>query len=155
MTIAEYIGLALLVAVVLLIALVAFRRVSLTRAGSIDVCWRPAEREAGRGWVLGQGRYRADELDLYRSFSPLPVPSKVLRRNALVLGARRPAEGTELDLLPLDAVIVRCTERSDPGQPESAGRGEPDRGGEWELALSEAALTGLRSWLESAPSVAR
>lgn len=32
MTIAEYIGLALLVAVVLLIALVAFRRVSLTRA---------------------------------------------------------------------------------------------------------------------------
>ncbi|NNG34156.1 DUF2550 domain-containing protein [Nakamurella aerolata] len=151
MAIAEYIGLALLVAVVLLIAVVAFRRVTLTRSGSIDVCWRPADREIGRGWVLGQGRYQADELDLYRSFSPLPIPSKVLRRNALVLGSRRPAEGTELDLLPLDAVIVRCTERAVAG---AEPVGEPSSR-DWELALSEAALTGLRSWLESAPSVTR
>jgi hypothetical protein len=76
---------------------------------------------------------------LYRAFSPLPGAAKRLRRESLKLGSRRAAVGTEPDLLPLNAVIVRCT----------------DGGGDIELALAEEALTGLRSWLESIPPATR
>lgn len=140
MTFIELIGLALLVAVVLMIALVAVRRLLLARSGGIDVSWRKdLRRSGGAGWILGQARYLGDNLQLFRSFSPLPLAARQLNRHSLVLGNRRLAEGTEPDLLPAWSVIVRCT----------------DAGNDLELALSEDALTGLRSWLESAPSVSR
>lgn len=139
MTFIELIGLALLVAVVLMIALVAIRRLLLARSGGIDVAWRKDLRSGGGGWILGQARYLGDNLQLFRSFSPLPVAARELNRHSLVLGNRRAAEGTEPDLLPASSVIVRCT----------------DHGNDLELALSQDALTGLRSWLESAPSVSR
>ncbi len=135
MQLAETIGLVLLVAVVLAIVVIAVRRSLLNRSGGIDVCWRPDLSVAGRGWILGQGRYSGGELDLYRSFSPLPVVSRTLRRGTLAVGQSRAPEGAEPDLLPMDAVIVRCT----------------DGGPPFELAMSSDALTGLRSWIESRP----
>jgi hypothetical protein len=62
-----------------------------------------------------------------------------LHRSSLKLGDRRGPVGTEPDLLPVDSVIVRCT----------------DGGTQIELALREEALTGLRSWLESLPPATR
>ena len=76
---------------------------------------------------------------MYRSFSPLPGAARKLDRESLKLGERRARVGTEPDLLPVDAVIVRCT----------------DGGQQIELALSDEALTGLRSWLESLPPATR
>lgn len=139
MRLAEFVGLAVLVAVIILIVLLALRRSALTRSGGIDLSWREDLGELGRGWVLGQGRYQEGELDLYRSFSPLPMSARQLSRQTLALGERRLPVGTELDLLPLGSVIVRCTD----------GRRE------FELAMSDETLTGLRSWLESVPGHVR
>jgi hypothetical protein len=132
---AEIIGLALLLVLVLSIVAIAVRRSLLTRSGGVDLCWRKSLAANGSGWIFGQGRYREGELTLYRSFSPLPLASKVLQRDRLALGDRRAPAGTEPDLLPVESVIVRCTDGITP----------------IELALSEEAITGLRSWLESVP----
>jgi len=141
---AQILGVLVLVVVVLAIVVIAARRSALTRSGAIDVCWRPSRPRGsmtadGRGWVLGQGRFRDNEFLMYRSFSPLPGAARKLRRESLKLGNRRGPVGTEPDLLPVGSVIVRCT----------------DGGGQLELALSEEALTGLRSWLESLPPATR
>lgn len=138
-SLAQLLGLAVLVVVILSISVIALRRSVLIRSGAIDVSWRSNLRSYGSGWVLGQGRYRGTELLLYRAFSPLPGAARRVRRESLTLGPRRPAVGTEPDLLPVNAVIVRCT----------------DGAHEIELALSEEALTGLRSWLESIPPATR
>jgi hypothetical protein len=131
--------LATLGVVVLAIIVIAVRRSMLTRAGAIDICWRRTLTRDGRGWVLGQGRYRDNEFLLYRSFSPMPGAGRRLHRESLQLGEQRPLVATEPDLLPVDSVVVRCT----------------DGGSQLELALREEALTGLRSWLESRPPATR
>lgn len=136
MTLIEFLALGLLVALVLVIALVAVRRTTLARSGGIDMSWRADLRRDGAGWVLGQGRFSGEALELFRAFSILPMASRSLDRQELVLGERRAAQGTEPDLLPPHSVIVRCR----------------DHGSDLELAMSEDALTGLRSWVESAPS---
>ncbi|SDP43268.1 Protein of unknown function [Nakamurella panacisegetis] len=132
---AEITGLVLLLVLVLCIVAIAVRRSLLTKSGGVDVCWRRLMAADGSGWIFGQGRYRGGALTLYRSFSPLPLASRILRRDRLVLGDRRPLTGTEPDLLPVGSVVVRCIDGSTP----------------MELALSEEAITGLRSWLESVP----
>ena len=126
--------LVLLVVFIVVAVLVAVRRRMVSRSGGVAVCWcRPGP--AGVSWTFGQARYEHRGLVLFRSFSPLPWPSLILRRDRLVLGDRRPPTGTEPDLLPLGCVIVSARDGDRPV----------------ELALSEAALTGLRSWLESVP----
>lgn len=139
MELAEVIGLVVLIAAALAIVVIAVRRALLVRAGGFDVSWRLRPSDTDRGWSLGQGRYRGSQLGLYRSFSPLPVAAKTLDRARLSLGAVREPVGAEPDLLPVDAVIVRCT----------------DGGAPFELALSGDALTGLRSWVESRPPGSR
>lgn len=138
----EFLALGLLFAIVVLIIWVAVRRTLLTRGGGIDVCWRTDLRPTGSGWTLGQARYSGDVLLMFRSFAVLPSASRTLQRQSLTLGDRRPAVGSESDLLPAGAVIVRCID----------ARGGGSR---LELAMSEESLTGLRSWLESAPTAHR
>lgn len=135
MELAEVIGLAVLVAVALAIVVIALRRTLLFRSGGFDVSWREDLSGSERGWSLGQGRYHGGELDLYRSFSPLPIAARTLDRTLLTLGAVRDAVGTERDLLPASVIIVRCTAGGSP----------------FELALSDDGLTGRRSWVESRP----
>ncbi|MET3803438.1 hypothetical protein ABIB25_000422 [Nakamurella sp. UYEF19] len=132
---AEIVGLALLLVLLLSIVAIAVRRSLLTRSGGVDICWRSSLGPEGRGWSFGQARYREGELILYRSFSPLPLASRVMLRDRLMLGERRGLAGTEPDLLPVGSVVIRCTDGSAPV----------------ELALTEEAVTGLRSWLESVP----
>lgn len=135
MNLIEFIGLGLLVALVLLIAVVPVRRSLLSRSGGVDVSWRAARTGGGR-WILGQARFSGDALLLFRALSLLPMAAHTLSRQTLVLGTRRAPAGTESGLLPRSSMIVRCT----------------DAGSDLELALSEDALTGLQSWLESAPT---
>ena len=138
-SLAQGFGLVMLVVVVVAIIVIAARRSVLARGGAIDICWRRTLTPDGRGWALGQGRYRDNEFLLYRSFSPLPGAARRLHRDSLQLGERRALVATEPDLLPLDSVVVRCT----------------DGGSLIELALREEALTGMRSWLESRPPATR
>jgi hypothetical protein len=135
MELAEVIGLVVLICLALAIVVIAVRRALLARAGGFDVSWRVTPNGSDRGWTLGQGRYRGSQLGLYRSFSPLPVAAKTLDRGRLTVGVVRDPVGAEPDLLPVGALIVRC---SDGGSP-------------LELALSVEALTGLKSWVESRP----
>ena len=130
----EVVAAVLVIAFLVLAVSIAVSRKWLTRSGGVAVCWR-RPGPAGLSWTFGQARYENRGLVLFRSFSPLPVPSMILRRDRLVLGDRRPPTGTEPDLLPLGSIIVTCRDGDRPV----------------ELALSEAALTGLRSWLESVP----
>src|SRR6195952_3409393 len=85
---AEIVGFALLLVLVLSIITIAVRRSLLARSGGVDLCWRTSLDLDGRGWTFGQGRYREGAFVLYRSFSPLPIASRVLRRDRLSLGGR-------------------------------------------------------------------
>lgn len=132
---AEIVGLIALVLLISFVVVVTLRRAVLARSGGFNVSWRINPTPDDRGWSLGQARYRGSRLCLYRSFSPLPTPAITLYRSRLSFGSAREPIGTEPDLLPSGAVIVRCTHD---GQP-------------WELALSTSARTALRSWVESRP----
>lgn len=133
-------GLGVLILVVILIALpiVAFavRRAVLARGGGtveLSVRIRPAAR--GRGWALGVGRYSGDELQWFRVFSLAPRPRRTLSRRNLVVEGRRHPHGQEALALQAGAVVLRCRNPT----------------GEVEVAMSEPAVTGFLSWLESAP----
>ncbi|AZI58149.1 DUF2550 family protein [Nakamurella antarctica] len=128
-------GLSLLILAVLVIVFIAIRRFTLSRAGAIDMCWRNSLDADSKGWYLGLAKFDDSDLLLYRSFSPFPIASRILRRGELMLGERRSPAGTEADLLPIGAVIIRCT----------------DSRGAFELAMSEQATTGVLSWIESLP----
>lgn len=135
MDIVETVALIAAIAVLLLAAVLLLRRVLLVRAGGFDVCWRPVGDDPARGWTLGQARYRRSRISLYRAFSPLPNATVSFGRSALRLGSARMPEGADAELLPDNVMIVAC---------ECSGTA-------LEMALTPAALTGLRSWVESRP----
>jgi hypothetical protein len=139
MELAEFVGLALLIVVLALGLIIAIRRAILIRAGGFDVSWRLRPANDDRGWMLGQARFRRGQLALYRSFSAWPTAAMTLDRAALVLGAVRPPHGAEPELLPTSVAIVT-----------GSCAGTP-----LELALTEDALTALRSWVESRPPGSR
>ena len=90
---------------------------------------------AGRGWVLGIGRYSGDVLEWFRIFSLSPRPRHVWDREALSYSGKRTAEGPEEMSLYSGHVVVSCS------TPQ----------GEVELAMSPSSLTGFQAWLESGP----
>ena len=81
--------------------------------------------DAGRGWLLGLGRYSGDALEWFRIFSPLPGPRRAWKRNDLKVISQRQPEGAEEFALYAGHVVVVCrTPR-----------------GEAELAMSPSSLT--------------
>jgi Protein of unknown function (DUF2550) len=89
----------------------------------------------GKGWVYGVARYSGDRVEWFRVFSYAFRPRRVLQRPAIeVLGRREPQGSEELALLS-DAVVLACSHR----------------GTNFELAMSDDALTGFLAWLEAAP----
>jgi hypothetical protein len=133
-------ALAVLLLLVLFgIFLVVRRRVLSRHGGTFELSVRDADQSAGRGWVLGLGRYREDSLDYYRIYSPLPVPKRSWSRNDLTFVSQREPRGAEEYSLYAGHVVVVCrTPR-----------------GEVELAMSPSSLTGLQSWLEAGPPGSR
>lgn len=126
----------LALALVLVAAYLVVRRRLLARyGGTFDLSVRVRSHRPGRGWVLGVGRYNNDALEWFRIFSLSLRPAQTYRRNRLEVGARRSAQGAEEYALYDDAIVVECfyADRS------------------VELAMTEAALTGLLAWLEAAP----
>ena len=128
-------GVALVVVLLYGIALIVRRRILARHGGTFELSHRARTDKAGRGWVLGLGRYTADTLEWFRIFSLSPRPKHVWSRADLAYtGQRNPGGVEQLSLYP-DHVVIRCTSRE----------------GEVELALSQEALMGFQSWLEASP----
>lgn len=117
------------------IALVIRRRVLSRNGGTFELSYRVRPERAGRGWLLGLGRYSGDSLEWFRIFSLSPRPKRVWPRVELTYAGRRAPEGVEQVSLYPDHVVVTCT--------------MPD--GALELAMGESSVTGFQVWLESGP----
>jgi hypothetical protein len=117
------------------VALIVRRRVLARHGGTFELSHRVRTDKAGRGWVLGLGRYTPTSLEWFRIFSMNPRPQYVWDRSDLTYVDRRKPGGVEqLSLYP-DHVVIRCTTSE----------------GDLELALSQEALMGFQSWLEASP----
>jgi hypothetical protein len=117
------------------LALVVRRRLLSRHGGTFELSYRVRSERAGRGWLLGLGRYSGDSLEWFRIFSLSPRPKNVWRRDGLSYTGRREPEGRERMSLYPDHTIVRC--------------GSAD--GELELAMAPSSLMGFQSWLEASP----
>jgi hypothetical protein len=126
-----------LIALVLLygIALIARRRMLSRHGGTFEVSYRVRPEKAGRGWLLGLGRYSGETLEWFRIFSLSPRPKRVWGRDELKYAARRDPAGAEQMSLYPDHVVISCRSSD----------------GEVELAMAPSSLMGFQSWLESGP----
>ncbi len=130
-------GAGVLLSLVLLygLVLVLRRRVISRGGGTFEFSVRIRSDKAGRGWILGVGRYSGGLLEWFRIFSLAPRPKRVFRRADLEYVGSRDPVGAEAYSLYSGHVIVSCRMRS----------------GMLEVAMSREALTGFLAWLEAAP----
>lgn len=130
-----------LLALVLLFGIgLILRRVLLSRrGGTFDVSYRVRQGAAGRGWLLGVGRYSGGHLEWFRLFSLSPRPKRVWDRADVEYRARRDPAGPEQVSLFAGHVVVTCDSAS----------------GVIELAMSPESLTGFQAWLEAMPPGSR
>lgn len=127
-------------AVLLLLALVALRRLQALRRGGVDVAVRAAQpldatsaADDQRGWHSGIARYRGNQFRWYRVSGLRSGPNVVLDRFELEIVERR--EPRQAEMHAPGATVLRCRTTE----------------GVFELAMSGDVLTGFSSWLESTP----
>lgn len=116
-------------------ALVVRRRLLARDGGTFELSYRVRTDRAGRGWVLGLGRYSGETLEWFRLFSLSPRPKRSWPRESLSFDGRREPLGAEQVSLYPDHQVIRCQTPT----------------GEEELAMSAGSLTGFQSWLEARP----
>jgi hypothetical protein len=137
----DSIGVLLLLVLLYGLSLVIRRRWITRDGGTFELSHRvraaaPEEsRKAGRGWVLGLGRYSGGRLEFFRIFSLSPRPLYVLERGDLGYDGQREPEPAEAHSLYAGHVVVACHSSK----------------GAFELAMTPEAVTGFLSWLEAAP----
>ncbi|GAA3744960.1 DUF2550 domain-containing protein [Salinactinospora qingdaonensis] len=140
---AEWLLAAFLALLVLFFLGVAIRRFVLERGGGAVECYLRSGQGDRRPWRVGFARYGSDELRWYRAFSLWPRPTAELSRRGLVVRGRREPTSEELASdLATDLVVIEVGR-----EPDEDDRKEPS----YELAMSDATLTGFLSWLESLP----
>ena len=76
-------GALLLLVLLYGVALIVRRRVLSRNGGTFEVSYRVRPERAGRGWLLGLGRYSGEELEWFRIFSLSPRPKRVWQRSTL------------------------------------------------------------------------
>lgn len=128
-------GLLLLMAALPVLSLAVRRRVLSRHGGTFELSHRVRTSKAGRGWVLGIGRYSGDRLEWFRIFSLAPRPKRMWDRADLVYERTRELERGEESAIYPGHVIVECRAQDGP----------------LELAMSPASLTGFQAWLEARP----
>lgn len=128
-------GVVLLVVVGYGLLLVVRRRVLARNGGTFELSVRVRSTRAGRGWVLGLGRYHADDLEWFRIFSPWPRPRRRWARVDLYITGQREPTDPESFALYSGHRIVECSTPA----------------GQVQLAMSPSAVTGFSAWLEAAP----
>ena len=131
-------GVGALLGLVLLygVALVVRRRVIARDGGTFELSYRARSERAGRGWLLGVGRYSDERLEWFRIFSLSFRPKMIWQRTDLSYEGRRAAVGPEEMALYPDHLVIVCRD---------------GRGAEVELAMGPASLTGFQAWLEAKP----
>lgn len=115
--------------------LVVRRRLIARNGGTFELSVRVRSTRAGRGWVLGLGRYHAEDLEWFRIFSPSPWPRRRWARADLRIVSQREPSDPESFALYSGHRIVECA------TPQ----------GTVSLAMSPSAVTGFSAWLEAAP----
>jgi hypothetical protein len=128
-------GVLLLLVLLYGLSLVVRRRWLSRHGGTFEFSVRVRSQRAGRGWILGLGRYSGDALEWFRIFSLSTRPKLRFRRAELEYVGRRDPGGVEAYSLYSGHVVVTCR----------------TPGGALEVAMSPEALTGFLAWLESAP----
>ncbi len=117
------------------LALVVRRRVLSRHGGTFELSYRARPERAGRGWLLGLGRYSGDRLEWFRIFSLAPRPKCVWERRTLnYTGRREPDRSERMSLYP-DHIVVMCNVDDST----------------LELAMSPSSLTGFQAWIEAGP----
>lgn len=140
LSITELIALVLVVLLLLPVALLGGRRRWLSRQGGLFDCSARLSADArGGGWALGVARYSGDNLEWFRSFSFAFRPRLIFPRSQVQVGQQRDPDPIESVLLYDDQRVLELRLEQE----------------SWELAMTPASLTGLLSWLESAPPGAR
>ncbi len=117
-----------LVILVLAAAIIAARRFLLERGGGTVEC---GLRKENGSWRLGVASYQREELCWYGVFGVSLRPDETFSRRDLTVVSRRLPSEAEAATLGPGMIVVECKLV--------------------ELAIGEAALTGLLSWLEAAP----
>ena len=103
--------------------------------GTFELSYRARPDKAGRGWVLGLGRYSGENLEWFRIFSLSPRPKRAWDRADVEYAGQRDPAGVEALSLYADHVVVACNTLD----------------GELELAMTPASLMGFQAWLEAMP----
>ena len=124
---------AFLIILILAAAGIAARRFLLERGGGTVEC---GLRKGSGSWRLGLASYQREELCWFGSFGLSLRPDEVFPRRDLTVVSRRLPSDAEAASLGPGRIVVEC---------------KFGEAGTVELALGEAALTGLLSWLEAAP----
>src|SRR4051794_39314576 len=133
--VAESLGIAFVSVAAALMALAVRRRALSRGGGTVELSLRLKPASAGRGWVLGVGRFDGDALQWYRVFSLAMRPRRTLnRRDLAVLGRREPMVSERRALLS-GAVVMECRSSAGPV----------------DLAMGPSAVTGFLAWLEATP----
>lgn len=136
MELRDLVGVVLLLAVLVAVAVLIVRRLQLLRGGGVDVSLRRRlGGPDGAGWHVGVGRYRGDELAWFRLVSLWPGPTVVVDRTVLEIVDRRAPTQAEVGPVPAAGVVLRCR--------------TPAR--TLELAMAPGVLTGFLAWLEATP----
>ncbi len=133
--IADAVGAVLLLIFLYGLCLVLRRRWIARRGGTFELSLRVRSDRAGRGWVVGVGRYAGDDLELFRFFSLSRRPLHRLARSDVAYAGQRLPSEDERHALYSGHVVVRLDA---PGGPV-------------EFALDPDSLTGMLAWLEAAP----
>ena len=131
----DVVGVVLLLVLLYGAALVLRRRVLARAGGTFELSHRARTDKAGRGWVLGLGRYAGENLEWFRIFSLSPRPKRSWDRADVQYSAHRAPTRVEALSLYADHVVVVCDTLS----------------GDLELAMTPASLVGFQSWLEAMP----
>jgi Protein of unknown function (DUF2550) len=124
---------AFLVILILAAAGIAARRFLLERGGGTVEC---GLRKENGSWRLGVASYQREELCWFGALGLSMRPDEVFPRRDLTVVSRRAPSDAEAASLGPGRIVVEC---------------KLGEAGTVELALGEAALTGLLSWLEAAP----
>jgi hypothetical protein len=128
--------LVLAVAIALSLGLLFLRRIVLQRDGGFDMCIRSGSPNGwAGGWVFGIGRYQADDLEWYRTFSLSMRPKRSLCRGCIEVRRRREPTSEEAYELPADHVVLDCLIDEDPA----------------DITMNDPATTAFLAWLEAAP----
>jgi len=139
---------AFLIILVLAAVGIAARRFLLERGGGTVEC---GLRSPNGSWRLGLASYQREELCWFGALGVLLRPDVVFPRRDLTVVSRRPPTDAEAASLGPGMIVVECRLGEDSENPGPASAGSPGQSRTVELAMEEAALTGLLAWLEAAP----